>query len=125
MRKNLILLSAVLLSGAFLLPTLHAQDIRTRMKQRIPQIIQLKKAGAIGENEKGYLELIPGAKTSDPAKAAELVKAENADRTTVYTFIAKKENVAVETVGAMRAAKLTKLAKTGEYIRKDGKWVKK
>lgn len=125
MKKNIAILSAVLLGGAFLLPALHAQDIRTRMKQRIPQIIRLKKAGTVGENEKGYLELVPGAKASDPAKAAELVKAENADRTTVYTFIAKKENVAVETVGTMRAAKLAKLAKPGEYIRKDGKWVKK
>lgn len=125
MRKKNVFLAALLLSGALLLPTLHAQDIRTRMKQRIPQIIQLKKAGTVGENEKGYLELVPGAKAADPAKAAEVVKAENADRTTVYTFIAKKENVAVETVGAMRAAKLAKLAKPGEYIRKDGKWTKK
>ena len=56
MRKKNVFLAALLLSGALLLPTLHAQDIRTRMKQRIPQIIQLKKAGTVGENEKGYLD---------------------------------------------------------------------
>ena len=48
MKKMLALLSAVLMTGAFLIPSAHAQDIRARMKQRIPQIAELKKSGVIG-----------------------------------------------------------------------------
>ena len=125
MKKTFAILSAVFLSGALLVPSLQGQDIRTRMKQRIPQIISLKKSGCIGENEKGFLEAAPGSGKTVPAETEKLIKAENADRAAVYSFIAKKENVSAETVGAMRASKLAKLAKPGEYIRKDGKWVKK
>ena len=124
MKKTLAILSAVFLTGTFFISSVHAQDIRTRMKQRIPKIVQLKKSGSIGENEKGFLEIVPGSKDTDAA-AEELIKAENTDRTTIYTFIAKKENVSIDMVGSLRAAKLAKLAKPGEYIKKDGKWIKK
>ena len=125
MKKTFAILSAVFLSGALLVPSLQGQDIRTRMKQRIPQIISLKKSGCIGENEKGFLEAAPGSGKTVSAETEKLIKAENADRAAVYSFIAKKENVSAETVGAMRASKLAKLAKPGEYIRKDGKWIRK
>ena len=107
MKKMLALLSAVLMTGAFLIPSAHAQDIRARMKQRIPQIAELKKSG------KGN------------PQADAVVKAENADRKTVYAYIAKKENVSVDVVASQRAAKLAQIAKSGEYIQKNGKWVRK
>ena len=53
------------------------------------------------------------------------LKAENADRKTVYAYIAKKENVSVDVVASQRAAKLAQIAKSGEYIQKNGKWVRK
>ena len=115
MKKMLALLSAVLMTGAFLIPSAHAQDIRARMKQRIPQIAELKKSGVIGEDSKGYLAFVNG-KGNPQADA--VVKAENADRKTVYAYIA---NV----VASQRAAKLAQIAKSGEYIQKNGKWVRK
>ncbi len=122
MKKMLVFLSAALMAGAFLIPSANAQDIRTRMKQRIPQIIELKKAGVIGEDSKGYLAFVGGKSTP---QADAVVKAENADRKTVYAYIAKKENVSVEVVASQRAARLAQIARPGEYIQKDGKWVKK
>ena len=113
MKKMLALLSAVLMTGAFLIPSAHAQDIRARMKQRIPQIMELKKSGVIGEDSKGYLAFVNG-KGNPQADA--VVKAENA---------AKKENVSVDVVASQRAAKLAQIAKSGEYIQKNGKWVRK
>ena len=62
-----------------------ADDIKTRMKQRLPVIIELKAQGIVGENNAGYLEFI-GAKR----EKADVVAAENNDRKTVYTAIAKK-----------------------------------
>ena len=121
MKKMLALLSAVLMT-AFLIPSAHAQDIRARMKQRIPQIMELKKSGVIGEDSKGYLAFVNG-KGNPQADA--VVKAENADRKTVYAYIAKKENVSVDVVASQRAAKLAQIAKSGEYIQKNGKWVRK
>jgi len=123
MKKTSLLLSILLLAGAFLIPSANAQDIRTRMKQRIPQIAQLKKSGIIGEDAKGYLAVIPGAKAN--ADAEKLIKAENADRKTVYTYIAKKEKVELNIVETQRAAKLAQIAKPGEYIQQKDKWIKK
>lgn len=34
-----------------------ADDIKARMKQRLPIIIDLKASGIVGENNKGYLDL--------------------------------------------------------------------
>ena len=110
MKKMLALLSAVLMTGAFLIPSAHAQDIRARMKQRIPQIMELKKSGVIGEDSKGYLAFVNG-KGNPQADA--VVKAENADRKTVYAYIARKENVSVDVVASQRAAKLAQIAKSG------------
>lgn len=122
MKKMLAILSAVLMTGAFLIPSAHAQDTRARMKQRIPQIAELKKSGVIGEDSKGYLAFVNGR--GNP-QADAVVKAENADRKTVYAYIAKKENVSVDVVASQRAAKLAQIAKSGEYIQKNGKWVRK
>ena len=38
-----------------------ANDIKARMQQRLPTIVELKSEGLIGENNKGYLEFVPGA----------------------------------------------------------------
>ena len=79
-----------------------------------PFFSELVKAIENFSSDNGYV-VIFGNTNSSPEKESRYLS----------TFIAKKENVAVETVGTMRATKLAKLAKPGEYIRKDGKWVKK
>ena len=38
-----------------------ASDIKARMQERLPTIVQMKADGIIGENNKGFLEFVPGA----------------------------------------------------------------
>jgi uncharacterized protein YdbL (DUF1318 family) len=98
-----------------------ADDIKTRMKQRLPVIIELKAKGIVGENNAGYLEFI-GAKR----EKADVVAAENKDRKTVYTAIAKQQGTTVELVGKRRALQIAKKADPGEWVQDaSGKWVQK
>ena len=97
-----------------------AQGIKDRMKSRLPAIIQLKQTGAIGENNKGLLQMLSGSQGQD------VVNAENSDRQMVYKAIAKKQNVTPDFVGKRRAAQIFQRAGTGEMVQTpDGKWIKK
>jgi uncharacterized protein len=96
-------------------------DIKLRMKQRLPRIIELKEAGIIGENNQGYLAFV-GSRQTD----AGLVADENQDRKRVYEAIAKQQGTTAELVGQRRAMQLAKQAKAGEWIQNAaGTWVQK
>lgn len=125
MKKIIAAALTVLCSAVLLIPQAQAQsgNTRERMKKRIPQIVELKKAGIAGENEKGYLEIVPKAKASENDQ--KVIKAENEDRKTVYQFIAKKEKVTPESVAARRAEKIRQNSRSGEYYQKNGAWLKK
>jgi uncharacterized protein YdbL (DUF1318 family) len=98
-----------------------ADDIKTRMKQRLPVIIELKTKGIVGENNAGYLEFI-GAKKEQ----ADVVAAENEDRQTVYAAIAKQQGTTAELVGKRRALQIAKKANPGEWVQDaSGKWIQK
>ena len=98
-----------------------ADDIKTRMKQRLPVIIELKTKGILGENNAGYLEFI-GAKR----EKSDVVAAENNDRKTVYTAIAKQQGTTAEVVGKRRALQIAQKANPGEWLQDaSGKWIQK
>lgn len=98
-----------------------ADDIKTRMKQRLPVIIELKAQGIVGENNAGYLEFV-GAKR----EKADVVAAENNDRKTVYTAIAKQQGTTAEVVGKRRALQIAQKANPGEWLQDaSGKWIQK
>jgi uncharacterized protein YdbL (DUF1318 family) len=98
-----------------------ADDIKARMKSRLPTIVQLKSAGVIGEDNKGYLDFV-----SSTRKEVSLVNAENSDRKKVYNAIAKQQGTSVELVGQRRAIQIADRAKPGEWIQdKSGNWHKK
>ena len=131
--KKLIALSIAALTLAFAVPqALSAADdaatIKKNMADRKPKIETLKKAGTVGENKTGYLEVMKDkdgkdVKIEDADK--KIVEAENADRKTVYTAIAKKEGSTVDKVGELRAKQIRSKAAEGEFIQgEDGKWVK-
>jgi hypothetical protein len=91
------------------------------MKQRLPVIIELKAKGIVGENNAGYLEFI-GPKR----EKADVVAAENKDRKTVYTAIAKQQGTTAELVGKRRALQIAKKADPGEWVQDaSGKWIQK
>ena len=97
-----------------------AQDIKARMRERLPAIVALKNAGVVGENNQGYLVV----RTATDQKG--LVNAENQDRRMVYTAIAKKQNTTPELVGRRRALQIAEKAEPGTWVQDaDGRWRKK
>ena len=131
--KKLIALSIAAFTLAFAVPqALSAADdaatIKKNMADRKPKIETLKKAGSVGENKAGYLEVMKDkdgkdVKIEDADK--KVVEDENKDRKAVYAAIAKKEGSTVDKVGELRAKQIRSKAAEGEFIQgEDGKWVK-
>jgi uncharacterized protein YdbL (DUF1318 family) len=99
-----------------------ANDIKARMQERLPTIVQMKADNIIGENNQGFIEFIPGA----AAKMQDVVSAENRDRQTVYEAIAKQQGTTAELVGQRRAIQIVEKAGPGEWLQDDsGKWYRK
>ena len=131
--KKLFALSVAALALAFAVPQIvsaadDAATIKKNMVERKPKIDALKKAGTIGENKTGYLEVMKDkdgkdVKIEDADK--KIVDDENTDRKAVYAAIAKKEGSTVDKVGELRAKQIRSKANEGDYIQgEDGKWVK-
>jgi uncharacterized protein YdbL (DUF1318 family) len=121
-QRRLTKIFAFLLIGTFVAGiSAFAADIKTRMKQRLPVIIELKTKGIVGENNAGYLEFV-GAKR----EKADVVAAENEDRQTVYAAIAKQQGTTAELVGKRRALQIAKKANPGEWVQDaGGNWLQK
>jgi len=121
-QHGIFIWGALLLIGLlFLSGTAGAQDIKARMKDRLPIINDLKTKGIVGENNQGFLEFVGGQQ-----EKPEVLKAENQDRAVVYAAIAKQQGVSAELVGKRRAAQLRDLAKPGEWLQNEGgEWYKK
>ena len=111
-----------LIIGFFVLgATAFADDIKARMKNRLPVIKKLKAEGIVGEDNKGYLQFVGGNKAK-----ADVVAAENKDRKTVYTAIAKQQGTTAELVGKRRALQIAKKAAPGEWVQgAGGNWIQK
>lgn len=120
--RTLVLAFAFVLGGGAI--SAHAQDLgsaKARMTQRLSQIDQLKSSGAIGENNRGLLEVRDGG-----GDAASVVSAENQDRETVYAAIAKQTGSSADQVGRARARQIAGASAAGVWLQKeDGSWYKK
>lgn len=98
-----------------------AKEIKARMAERLPVIMELKQNGIVGENNQGLLEFVGAAQ-----EKADVVEAENKDRKIVYKAIAKKTGTTPEIVGQRRGAQIADNAKGGEWIEDDsGQWKQK
>ena len=116
-RSILLLLVGVIL---FCTPGL-ADDIRARMKARLPIIVELKSKGIVGENSNGLLEFVGTKKEQE-----EVIDAENKDRLKVYEAIAKQTGTSPEVVGKRRALQIAEKASPGEWLEdENGKWHQK
>jgi hypothetical protein len=99
----------------------YCGDIKDRMKDRLPRIIELKAAGIIGENDKGLLAFVGGDRQEQ-----DLVDAENKDRLLVYSAIAKQQGTTADVVARRRALQIAENAKPGEWLQDaSGKWSRK
>jgi hypothetical protein len=121
-QRTLTKILTFLLIGTFVTGvSAFADDIKTRMKNRLPVIKELKAKGIVGEDNKGYLQFVGGNKAK-----ADVVAAENKDRKTVYAAIAKQQGTTAELVGKRRALQLAQKAGPGEWVQdKSAKWLQK
>lgn len=104
--------------------TVYAQDlgaVKARMSQRLRQLDELKSKGAIGENNRGFVE----ARAADAA-AGPVISSENADREVVYAALAKQTGSSADQVGRARAKQIAAGSAAGVWVQKeDGTWQKK
>jgi uncharacterized protein YdbL (DUF1318 family) len=98
-----------------------SQDIKERMRDRLPLIIELKKKGIVGENNLGLLQFIGKTKEQES-----VVNEENNDRMKVYEAIAKQQGGTADLVGKRRAIQIAEKAETGEWLQDEqGAWYQK
>ena len=134
-QRTLTKILTFLVIGFFVLGgSAFADNIKARMKNRLPVIKELEAAkgiigkekelkakGIVGEDNKGYLQFVGG----DKAKA-DVVAAVNKDRKTVYAAIAKQQGTTAELVGKRRALQIAKKAAPGEWVQDaNDKWIQK
>ena len=95
--------------------------VKARLAQRLGSLDQLKSSGAVGETNRGLVDL----RAASPA-AGDLVAAENRDRGIVYAAIAQQTGSTVETVGRARAKQIAAASAPGVWVqRENGEWYKK
>jgi uncharacterized protein YdbL (DUF1318 family) len=95
--------------------------VKARIEQRLPKLDALKAAGAIGENNRGLVEVRGGG-----GDAATVVADENQDRAAVYAAIARQTGAAPESVGHARAKQIATNSAPGVWLQhEDGSWYKK
>ena len=98
-----------------------ANEIKARMKARLPAITALKEEGIVGEDNSGFLAFV-----GEKRKKEDVVNAENKDRRFVYEAIAKQQGTTVALVGKHRAIQITKKAAPGNWLQDgNGKWYRK
>ena len=97
-------------------------DVRHRIEQRLSQIDSLKAQEAVGETNRGFLEV----RKADSPNAAATVASENKDREAVYAYIAKETGANPDSVGRARAKQIAGNSKSGVWVQDEGgQWVKK
>jgi uncharacterized protein YdbL (DUF1318 family) len=100
----------------------NAGDIRHRMEQRLSAIDDLKAKEAIGENNRGLVE-VRGNGSGD---ASRLVSEENSDRAAAYAIIAKETGASPDSVGRARAKQIAGNSRPGVWVQDEsGRWSKK
>jgi len=123
--KLLILLAAILtLAPVVARAGDSLSELKERFKERYPHLVELKRAGAVGETATGMVDFVqPGS--GDP-EARQFVQTENRDRAALYKLIAAKDGTTPEKVAEINARRRFEKAKPGEWLRAaDGKWNKK
>ena len=125
MQKKFLCLMIPFLLGVLLGTPVWAgpvEDASQRIKERLPQIDEMKSAGDVGEAINGFLVV----KGELGARLQALVEAENADRRVLYAEVASRTGQTVEEVGQQRAIQIATRAKTGVWLqRPNGEWYRK
>jgi uncharacterized protein YdbL (DUF1318 family) len=119
-KSRVLFLIGFFLAVVFL--TAEDQALKARFLQRKPVIERMKNQEKVGENNVG--KLVPRAQLNENENG--IVRAENADRETVYQEIAGKFNISLLKVGQRRALQIAELARPGHWLQHpDGHWYRK
>lgn len=93
-----------------------AEDVQTRLRNRMGEVQVLKNNRLVGESRKGLLEI----RSQSPGEFGEYVQrtveVENKDRTLMMQDIAQKKNLAFEEVQRQQAELTRNKAFNGEWI---------
>jgi uncharacterized protein YdbL (DUF1318 family) len=98
----------------------RVQQIANSMKARFGKVEAAKKTGAVGENNRGFLEMIKPdaiADSNERNAVQQVIAAENQDRKALYQEIARlnsDQNLTVSAVERVYAQKRLERAKPGE-----------
>lgn len=107
--------------GALRLAADPVSEAQQRITARLAEVNSLLKSGAIGENNRGFLEVRGGG-----GNASAVVSAENHDRGVLYAEGARRTNTSAEEVGRSRARQIAANTAPGVWIQgEDGNWRKK
>ena len=102
--------------------TPRIKELADKMRDRQPQLNELKKAGAIGEDNRGYVALRESPSLADAEKkneAQKLMAAENDDRKALYREIARANSdsgATLTVVERVYAQRRLMRAGTGEVV---------
>ena len=126
---------------ALFIPAAHAVDfhmdsakvktIQSKQKGRIGKILKFKKMGAIGETDKGTLEVKDAAKVKskvDQLKMKKLVSSENSDRAALYKEIIASNSLTGDMEGGIRKIFFQKFRDAdpaGSFYKEGGAWKSK
>ena len=98
-------------------------NLTKRMKARLPDVMEAKSKGSIGESVDGLL-LIRDKKVN--SKVEKLVKTENADRNALFKVLAKQTGGDRKLVAKKFAKGIASRAKKGHWFKNPaGNWISK
>ena len=124
MKLSLPRVLLVIASLVIALPLVRAEGmdaVKSRIAARLSSLDALKASGAVGENNRGFVEVRGGG-----GDASSVVAAENSDRQQVYAAIAAKTGDSADGVGRARARKIASGSAAGVWVQKeDGSWSKR
>lgn len=93
-------------------------------RDRYNRLAEFKKQGAVGENNRGYVEVL-----ADGGEAGAVVEAENKDRRVIYRTIAEQndldENALVIVEKVFAQVQQEKAAPGDKIQTEDGRWIAK
>ena len=110
-------------------PVLNAEastvyELKNNFKKRYPAVIALKREGKIGETSTGTLEAVRPKFMKDP-RVRKIMNAENADRETLYALMAQEQKTTPRVVARRNAKRNFSKARAGEFLKQNGKWLRK
>jgi hypothetical protein len=119
------LFAFVALLAVVVATNLRAADlgaVKQRMAQRLSAVDALRDRGAVGENNRGFLE----ARGALSGAESQTVADENSDRGAVYAALAQQTGSSADLVGRARAKQIAQGSKPGVWLqRESGDWYKK